>query len=49
VPVTADDVRRLAVSLPRTTEALVRDSVRWRIKSIVYLALSPDEQTLGFA
>jgi hypothetical protein len=49
VPVSADDVRRLAVSLPRTTEALVRDSVRWRIKSIVYLALSPDEETLGFA
>ena len=49
MPVTADDVRRLAVSLPRTTEALVRDSVRWRIKSIVYLALSRDEQTLGFA
>ena len=47
--VTADDVRRLAVSLPRTTEALVRDSPRWRIKSIVYLALSPDEKTLGFA
>ena len=49
MPVSDDDVRRLAVSLPRTTEALVRDSVRWRIKSIVYLALSPDEETLGFA
>jgi hypothetical protein len=49
VPVTADEVRRLAMSLPRTTEALVRDSVRWRIRSIVYLALSPDEQRLGFA
>jgi hypothetical protein len=49
MPVTADDVRRLANSLPRSTEALVRDSPRWRIRSIVYLALSPDEQTLGFA
>ncbi|HET6817022.1 MAG TPA: MmcQ/YjbR family DNA-binding protein [Mycobacteriales bacterium] len=47
--VTADDVRRLATSLPRTTEALVRDSPRWRIGSIVYLALSPDEEVLGFA
>lgn len=47
--VTADDVRRLATSLPRTTEALVRDSPRWRIRSIVYLALSPDEEVLGFA
>ena len=47
--VTADDVRRLAVSLPRTTEGLVRDSPRWRIGRIVYLALSPDEEELGFA
>ena len=49
MPVTADEVRRLAVALPRTTEALVRDSARWRIRSIVYLALSPDEEVLGFA
>jgi hypothetical protein len=49
VPVTADDVRRLATALPRTSEALVRDSPRWRIRSIVYLALSPDEEVLGFA
>src|SRR3954467_14117346 len=49
VPVTADDVRRLAMSLPRTTEGLVRDSPRWRIGRIVYLALTPDEHYLGFA
>jgi hypothetical protein len=49
VAVTADDVRRLATALPRTSEALVRDSPRWRIRSIVYLALSPDEEVLGFA
>src|SRR4051795_12382660 len=49
VPVRADDVRRLAMSLPRTTEGLVRDSPRWRIGSIVYAALSPDEEFLGFA
>jgi hypothetical protein len=47
--VTADEVRRLAVTLPRTTEALVRDSVRFRIGSIVYLGLSPDETRMGFA
>jgi hypothetical protein len=47
--VTADEVRRLAVTLPRTTEALVRDSVRFRIGQIVYLALSPDEEIMGFA
>ncbi|HET7530466.1 MAG TPA: MmcQ/YjbR family DNA-binding protein [Mycobacteriales bacterium] len=49
MPVTADDVRRLALSLPRTTEGLVRDSPRWRIGRLVYAALSPDEELLGFA
>jgi hypothetical protein len=49
VPVTADDVRRLAMALPRTTEGLVRDSPRWRIGSLVYAALTPDEEFLGFA
>ena len=47
--VTADDVRRIAMSLPRTTEALVRDRVKFRIGRIVYLALSPDEELMGFA
>lgn len=45
----ADDVRRLALSLPRTTEGLVRDRVKFRVGRIVYLALSPDETLLGFA
>jgi hypothetical protein len=49
VPVTGDDVRRLTMALPRTTEGLVRDSPRWRIGRIVYAALSPDEEFLGFA
>ena len=47
--VTADDVRRLTMALPRTTEGLVRDSPRWRIGRLVYAALSPDEEFLGFA
>lgn len=47
--VTADDVRRIARALPRTEEALVRDRVKFRIGRIVYLALSPDELTMGFA
>ena len=45
---TADDVRRIATSLPRTTEALVRDRVKFRVGRIVYLALSRDESELGF-
>jgi hypothetical protein len=46
---TADDVRRIATSLPRTIERLVRDQVKFNVGRIVYLALSRDETTLGFA
>lgn len=46
--VTADDVRRLALALPHTTEGIVRDSVRFRVGRIVYAALSPDETRMGF-
>jgi hypothetical protein len=45
---TAEQVRRVALSLPRTTEGLVRDSVKFRVGRIVYLAISPDERTMGF-
>jgi hypothetical protein len=47
--VTIDDVRPLALSLPRTTEALVRDRVKFRVGRIVYLAFSRDETQMGFA
>jgi hypothetical protein len=46
---TAQDVRRVARDLPRTEEALVRDRVKFRVGRLVYLALSPDELTMGFA
>jgi hypothetical protein len=46
--VTADDVRRIALSLPRAYEALVRDCVKFRVGRIVFLAISPDEELLGF-
>lgn len=47
--VTVEDVRRLALALPRTEEHLIRDRVKFRIGRIVYLALSRDETELGFA
>src|SRR5262245_30115680 len=47
--VTIDDVRELALSLPRTTEALVRDRVKFRVGRIVYIAFSRDETQMGFA
>lgn len=46
---TIDDVRELALSLPRSYEALVRDRVKFRVGRIVYLAFSRDEQIMGFA
>jgi hypothetical protein len=45
---TAEDVRRLALALPRAYEALVRDSVKFRVGRIVFAAISPDEELLGF-
>jgi hypothetical protein len=47
VPVTADEVRELASSLPRSYEALVRGQVKFRIGQIVYLALSKDGSRMG--
>jgi hypothetical protein len=47
--VTVEDVRSLAMSLPRTTEALVRDRVKFRVGRIVYIAFSRDESVMGFA
>jgi len=47
--VTIDDVRSFAMALPRTTEALVRDRVKFRVGRIVYLAFSRDETVMGFA
>jgi hypothetical protein len=46
---TIDDVRSLAMELPRTTEGLVRDQVKFRVGRIVYLSFSPDETVMGFA
>jgi len=47
--VTIDDVRELATDLPRAYEALVRDRVKFRVGSIVFLSFSRDETVMGFA
>ena len=46
--VSLDDVRALAVSLPRSYEAFVRGRVKFRVGRIVYLAFSRDETQMGF-
>jgi hypothetical protein len=47
--VTVEDVRSLAMTLPRTTEAVVARRVKFRVGRIVYLAFSRDETVMGFA
>ena len=44
-----DDVRRFAMTLPRTTEGFVAGRVKFRVGRIVYLAFSRDETVMGFA
>jgi hypothetical protein len=49
VPVTAAEVCSFARTLPCINEGLVRGQVKFRIKRIVWLALSKDGSTMGFA
>ncbi|WP_406239579.1 MmcQ/YjbR family DNA-binding protein [Nocardia sp. NBC_01009] len=47
--VTVEDVRGLALTLPRSYEAVVADRIKFRVGRIVYLAFSRDESVMGFA
>jgi len=47
--VTIEEVRAFASTLPRSSEGLVRGQVKFRIGRIVYLAISRDGSTMGFA
>ncbi|MFC4007141.1 MmcQ/YjbR family DNA-binding protein [Nonomuraea purpurea] len=47
--VTVEDVRQFARTLPRTSEHLIRDRVKFRIGKIVYVAFSREETLMGFA
>ena len=42
-----DDVRAIASSLPRATEGIVRDRVKFRVGRLVFLAFSADERFMG--
>jgi hypothetical protein len=42
------DVRQIAMSLPRTTEHLVRDHTKFRVGRLVYASVSADEERIGF-
>jgi hypothetical protein len=45
--VTVGEIRRVALSLPRAYEAIVRDRIKFRVGRIVFVALSRDETTMG--
>ena len=45
---TIEDVRRLASTFPRAYEVVVRDRVKFRVGSIVFVAFSRDETLMGF-
>lgn len=47
--VTIDDVRVVALRLPRSYEALVGGRVKFRVGRIVYLSFSRDQTVMGFA
>jgi len=42
------DVRRIAMSLPRTSEHLIRDHTKFRVGRLVYASVSADEERIGF-
>jgi hypothetical protein len=47
--VTVDQVRSLALGLPRSYEVLVHGRIKFRVGQIVYVAFSRDETLMGFA
>ncbi|HEX6680580.1 MAG TPA: MmcQ/YjbR family DNA-binding protein [Gaiellaceae bacterium] len=47
MPVTVDEIRALAASLPRSYEAHVRGLVKFRVGQIVFLSLAPDGLRMG--
>lgn len=48
MPADLNDVRRIALGLPRAYEAMVRDHVKFRVGQLVFASVSPDESLLGF-
>ena len=46
---TVEDVRAVALTLPRTHETVVRGRIKFRVGQIVYVAFSQDETEIGFA
>ena len=48
MPVTVDEVREFAATLPRAYEAFVRGRIKFRVGQIVFLSFSKDGTVMGF-
>ncbi len=48
MPVTVDEVREFAATLPRAYEAFVRGRIKFRVGQIVFVSFSKDGATMGF-
>jgi hypothetical protein len=47
LPVTVEEIRALAATLPRSYEVRVRGRIKFRVGQIVWLAFSKDGSTMG--
>lgn len=45
--ITVDEVRPIALALPRAYETIVRDRITFRVGRLVFLAFSRDETVMG--
>jgi hypothetical protein len=43
-----EEIRAVTLTLPRSSEHLIREYVKFRVGKIVYVSVSPDETTMGF-
>ena len=48
MPVTPDDVRDIALALPRAFETETREATKYKAGRLVFAAVSPDSTKLGF-
>jgi hypothetical protein len=48
MPVTVDQIRGVALGLPRAYEAWVSERRKFRVGRLVFLSISPDETLMGF-
>ncbi|HEY2374262.1 MAG TPA: MmcQ/YjbR family DNA-binding protein [Gaiellaceae bacterium] len=48
MPVTVDEVRAFASTLPRAYEAFVRGRIKYRVGQIVFLSFSKEGDVMGF-